>query len=51
MAKDEIARIRTRRYRSSFDGAASAACSTLIDPPGNALNTAFGRLPIPNVKG
>ncbi|WP_395366921.1 hypothetical protein ACHGLA_36085 [Streptomyces sp. YH02] len=43
------------RYRSSVgssvNGAASGACSTLIDPTGNALNTGFGHRLSPNVKG
>lgn len=38
--------VRVLQYRSTVNGAASEACSTLIDPTGNALNMGFGRPPL-----
>ncbi|MFH8519968.1 DUF6585 family protein [Streptomyces gelaticus] len=38
--------VRVLQYRRSINGAASEACSTLIDPTGNALNIGFGRPPM-----
>ncbi|MGI5488054.1 DUF6585 family protein [Microtetraspora malaysiensis] len=38
--------VRVLQYRSSVNGAPSDACSTLIDPAGNALNIGFGRPPL-----
>lgn len=38
--------VRVLQYRGSVNGAASEACSTLIDPAGNALNIGIGRPPV-----
>lgn len=37
--------VRVLQYRTSVNGGASDACSTLIDPAGSALNIGFGRPP------
>ncbi|MFD9451845.1 hypothetical protein ACFWBC_01930 [Streptomyces sp. NPDC059985] len=38
--------VRVLQYRTTVNGGASDACSTLIDPAGNALNVEFGRPPL-----
>ncbi|MFG3406854.1 DUF6585 family protein [Streptomyces sp. NPDC048142] len=38
--------VRVLQYRRTVNGTASDACSTLIDPAGNALNIGLGRPPL-----
>ncbi|WNF28649.1 hypothetical protein RI138_18420 [Streptomyces sp. C11-1] len=38
--------VRVLQYRTTVNGAASEACSTLIDPAGRALTIGFGRPPL-----
>lgn len=38
--------VRALQYRRTINGGAAEACSTLIDPAGNALTIGFGRPPL-----
>ncbi|MBT2453152.1 hypothetical protein J7F03_40300 [Streptomyces sp. ISL-43] len=46
MAAYDWETVRVLQYRRTVNGAPSDACSTLIDPAGNALNIGYGRPPL-----
>ncbi|MDG4858598.1 hypothetical protein P8605_10615 [Streptomyces sp. T-3] len=46
MAAYDWGTVRALQYRRTVNGGAAEACSTLIDPAGNALTIGFGRPPL-----